>query len=90
MRAKARLPQEELAETADQPALGQRLERGVNRTGRKETAVLLADALSLAGPSESCSWPPPVAKVRPRTCCLQGEAKRREPLQQPLPRRHGP
>jgi transcriptional regulator with XRE-family HTH domain len=49
-RTEARLTQEELAEAA---GLSSRsvsdLERGVNRTARKDTAVLLADALSLAG-----------------------------------------
>ena len=49
LRAEARLTQEELAEAA---ALSPRgisdLERGINRTARKETAQLLADALGLA------------------------------------------
>ena len=49
-RAEARLTQEELAEAA---GLSSRsvsdLERGINRTARKDTAVLLADALSLTG-----------------------------------------
>jgi predicted ATPase/class 3 adenylate cyclase len=51
LRADARLTQEELAEAA---ALSSRsisdLERGINRTARKDTAGLLADALGLAGP----------------------------------------
>jgi predicted ATPase/class 3 adenylate cyclase len=51
LRAEARLTQEELAEAA---ALSSRsisdLERGVNRTARKGTAQLLADALGLAEP----------------------------------------
>ena len=49
LRAEALLTQEELAEAA---RLSSRsvsdLERGVNRTARKDTAVLLADALGLA------------------------------------------
>jgi tetratricopeptide (TPR) repeat protein/transcriptional regulator with XRE-family HTH domain len=49
-RAEARLTQEELAEAA---GLSSRsvsdLERGINRTARKDTALLLADALGLTG-----------------------------------------
>jgi transcriptional regulator with XRE-family HTH domain len=49
-RAEARLTQEELAEAAGvSPRSVSDLERGVNRTARKDTALLLADALSLAG-----------------------------------------
>ena len=52
LRAGARLTQEELAEAA---GLSLRavsdLERGVNRTARKDTAELLAGALGLAGPA---------------------------------------
>src|SRR5512141_663631 len=51
LRAEARLTQEELAEAARlSPRSVSDLERGINRTARKETAVLLAGALSLAGP----------------------------------------
>ncbi len=51
LRAEARLTQEELAEAAGlSPRSVSDLERGVNRTARKDTAVLLADALSLTGP----------------------------------------
>ncbi len=50
LRSAARLTQEELAEAA---GLSSRsvsdLERGINRTARKDTALLLADALSLTG-----------------------------------------
>jgi transcriptional regulator with XRE-family HTH domain len=50
LRTEARLTQEELAEAASlSPRSVSDLERGVNRTARKDTAVLLADALSLAG-----------------------------------------
>src|SRR5215475_14140634 len=50
LRDEAGLTQDELAEAArvSQRAISD-LERGVNRTARKDTAVLLADALSLAG-----------------------------------------
>jgi predicted ATPase/DNA-binding XRE family transcriptional regulator len=51
LRAEARLTQEELAEAARlSPRSVSDLERGVNRTARKDTALLLADALGLAGP----------------------------------------
>jgi len=51
LRAGARLTQEELAAAAG-VSLGSvsNLERGVNRTAHKDTAVLLAGALGLAGP----------------------------------------
>ena len=54
LRVEAQLTQEELAEAA---ALSSRavsdLERGIHRTARKDTAVLLAGALNLAGPVRS-------------------------------------
>ena len=51
LRADARLTQEELAEAARLSARSvSDLERGVNRSARKDTALLLADALGLAGP----------------------------------------
>src|SRR5262245_38945748 len=51
LRAAARLTQEELAEAAGlSPRSVSDLERGINRTARKETAVLLAGALGLSGP----------------------------------------
>ena len=51
LRTEARLTQEELAEAARlSPRAVSDLERGVNRTARKDTAGLLADALGLAGP----------------------------------------
>ena len=50
LRAEARLTQEELAEAARlSPRSVSDLERGINRTARKDTALLLADALGLAG-----------------------------------------
>ena len=49
-RSEARLTQEELAEAAGlSPRSVSDLERGINRTARKDTALLLADALSLNG-----------------------------------------
>jgi tetratricopeptide (TPR) repeat protein/transcriptional regulator with XRE-family HTH domain len=51
LRAEARLTQEELAEAAGlSPRSVSDLERGINRTARKETAVLLAAALGLPRP----------------------------------------
>ena len=52
LRAEAKLTQEELAEAAGlSPRSVSDLERGVNRTARKDTALLLAGALGLSGPS---------------------------------------
>jgi transcriptional regulator with XRE-family HTH domain len=51
LRVDARLTQEELAEAAGlSPRSVSDLERGVNRTAQRGTALLLADALSLSGP----------------------------------------
>ena len=50
LRAEARLTQEELAEAASlSPRSVSDLERGINRTAHKDTALLLAGALSLTG-----------------------------------------
>ena len=52
LRDEAALTQEELAEAASiSPRSVSDLERGVNRTARKDTALLLAGALGLAGPA---------------------------------------
>ena len=54
LRAEARLTQEELAEAAGvSPRSVSDLERGINRTARKDTAELLAGALGLAGPARA-------------------------------------
>jgi len=51
LRDDAGLTQEELAEAASlSPRSVSDLERGVNRTARKDTALLLAGALNLTGP----------------------------------------
>ena len=53
LRAETKLTQEELAEAAGlSPRSVSDLERGVNRTARKDTAMLLAGALGLTGPAE--------------------------------------
>jgi transcriptional regulator with XRE-family HTH domain len=52
LREQAGLTQEELAEAAGlSPRSVSDLERGIHPTARKDTALLLADALSLAGPA---------------------------------------
>jgi non-specific serine/threonine protein kinase len=54
LRAQARLTQEELAEAAGlSPRSVSDLERGINRTARKDTALLLAGALGLAEPTRA-------------------------------------
>src|SRR5215469_14734878 len=51
LRTEAALTQEELAEAAGvSPRSVSDLERGINRTARKDTALLLAGALNLSGP----------------------------------------
>jgi transcriptional regulator with XRE-family HTH domain len=51
LRAEAGLTQEELAEAAGvSPRSVSNLERAINRTAHKDTAVLLAGALGLSGP----------------------------------------
>jgi WD40 repeat protein/transcriptional regulator with XRE-family HTH domain len=53
LRAGAKLTQEELAAAAGvSPRSVSNLERGINRTAHKDTAVLLAGALGLTGPTE--------------------------------------
>jgi transcriptional regulator with XRE-family HTH domain len=52
LRLRAKLTQEELAEAAGlSPRSVSNLERGINRTAHKDTAVLLAGALDLDGPA---------------------------------------
>jgi tetratricopeptide (TPR) repeat protein/transcriptional regulator with XRE-family HTH domain len=52
LRARARLTQEELAETAGlSPRSVSDLERGIHRTAHKDTALLLAEALGLTEPA---------------------------------------
>jgi tetratricopeptide (TPR) repeat protein/transcriptional regulator with XRE-family HTH domain len=54
LRTDAGLTQEELAEAASlSPRSISDLERGINRTARKDTALLLADALNLTGPART-------------------------------------
>jgi transcriptional regulator with XRE-family HTH domain len=54
LRTEAGLTQEELAEAAGlSPRSVSDLERGINRTARKDTAVLLSSALGLAEPARA-------------------------------------
>jgi tetratricopeptide (TPR) repeat protein/transcriptional regulator with XRE-family HTH domain len=54
LRTERRLTQEELAEAAGlSPRSVSDLERGINRTARKDTAILLAGALNLTGPVQA-------------------------------------
>ena len=54
LRAEAGLTQEQLAEAAGlSPRSISDLERGINRTARKDTAILLSGALGLAGPASA-------------------------------------
>ena len=58
LRAEARLTQEELAEAAGvSPRSVSDLERGINRTAHKDTALLLADGLRLDGRRGSTAAP---------------------------------
>jgi predicted ATPase/DNA-binding XRE family transcriptional regulator len=82
LRAEARLTQEELAEAARlSPRSVSDLERGISRTARKETALLLADALGLAGPVRVVF----VAAARGKAPAAEVQAAR---LGVPSPARH--
>jgi transcriptional regulator with XRE-family HTH domain len=74
LRTEARLTQEELADTAGvSPRSVSDLERGTNRTARKDTALLLADALSLTGQARAAL----VAAARGRAPAAEVMAARR-------------
>jgi transcriptional regulator with XRE-family HTH domain len=74
LRTEARLTQEELADTAGvSPRSVSDLERGTNRTARKDTALLLADALSLTGQARAAF----VAAARGRAPAAEVMAARR-------------
>ena len=80
LREQAPLTQEELAEAAGlSPRSVSDLERGIHPTARKDTALLLADALSLAGPA--CELFVTVARGRTpaQRCWPPRERWRREP-----------
>ena len=76
LRAEARLTQEELAEAAKlSPRSVSDLERGISRTARKDTALLLADALGLAGPVRAAFIHAPVAGPRRARCWRPGRSR---------------
>jgi non-specific serine/threonine protein kinase len=80
LRAQAGLTQEELAEAAGlSPRSVSDLERGVNRTARKDTALLLAGALGLAEPVRAVF----VAAARGRTPAAEVLAARRRAAEAP-------
>src|SRR5262249_54247768 len=76
LRAEAKLTQEELAQTAGlSPRSVSNLERGINRTAHKDSAVLLAGALGLAGPAAELF----VAAARRQAPAAEGVAAARGP-----------
>ena len=78
LRAGARLTQEELAEAAGlSPRSVSDLERGINRTARRDTAVRLAGALGLAEPVRSVFVAAARGAPRPRRCWRPGDGRRR-------------
>src|SRR5215469_12788857 len=82
LRTGARLTQEELAEAAGvSPRSVSDLERGINRTARKDSALLLADALSLTGQVRVLF----VAAARGRAPVSEVLAARRGPAQDEPP-----
>ena len=79
LRAEAKLTQEELAAAAGvSPRSVSNLERGINRTAHKDTAVLLAGALGLTGRRKNCSWRRPAVMSRPRRSWRPPRARGRE------------
>jgi len=84
LRTRARLTQRELAKAA---TLSTRtvsdLERGINRTARKTTAKLLADALDLAGPERASFIA--VARGRPTSISPETSTRRDDMTQSVTP-----
>jgi len=86
LRAEARLTQEELAEAAGlSPRSVSDLERGINRTARKDTAVLLAGPLGLAGPAGELFVAAARGKAPPSQVLAAAHAAGRRPLATVLP-----
>ncbi len=74
LRGDVKLTQEELAQAAGlSPRAISDLERGINRTARKNTAIHLAGALGMAGPLTRCSWRRPAGAFRLQTCSLRSK-----------------
>ena len=84
LRSEARLTQEELAEAASlSPRSVSDLERGINLTAHKETAMLLAGALGLADPVRALFVAAARGRAPAARYCRSGTARQ----QVPLPRR---
>jgi len=87
LRNEARLTQEELAEAASvSPRSVSDLERGINRTAHRDTALLLAGALSLTGPVGDLF----VAAARGRVSAAEVLAARAGTTQDAVPHRQLP
>ena len=88
LRAEAKLTQEELAAAAGvSPRSVSNLERGINRTAHKDTAVLLAGALGLTGPAEELFVAAARGNVPPAQVLAAAEgAGRRSGDRFPVPR----
>ena len=87
LRTEAGLTQEELAEAAGlSPRSVSDLERGIHRTARKDTAVLLAGALGLAEPTRALF----VAAARGRASAAEVLTVVRGEAPGPPPRPRGP
>ena len=86
LRGDAGLTQEELAEAAQvsQRAVSD-LERGINRTARKDTALLLAEALNLAEPGRALFVAAARGRAPARGCFLLCNGRRtRHPGPRPV------
>jgi predicted ATPase/DNA-binding CsgD family transcriptional regulator/transcriptional regulator with XRE-family HTH domain len=82
LRAEAQLTQQELAKTAGvSPRAVSDLERGINRTARKDTAVQLAGALGLAEPVRSVFVAAALGRIRAAQvlAARPGQAPRESP-----------
>src|SRR5215469_9111080 len=80
LRAEAKLTQEELAGAAGVSARSvSNLERGINRTAHKDTAVLLAGALGLTGPAAELFVAAARGHVPPAQVLAAAEAARPGP-----------
>jgi DNA-binding XRE family transcriptional regulator len=74
LRVEAKLTQEELAEAAGvSPRSVSDLERGINRTAHKDTALMLAGALHLTEPVSEVFVAAARGKIPPMTCWRPGK-----------------
>ena len=80
LRAQAKLTQEELAAAAGVSLRSvSNLERGINRTAHKDTAILLARALGLTGPAEELFVAAARGHVPPAQALAAAEVARPRP-----------